>query len=70
MITKTEFKLTNWEKSIVWETLNNAVQKNQEQLGMTGDKLKKEILKIRNETLLKIAAIFAPGCSELTITKD
>lgn len=66
----TSISLNSKEKALVWETLNRAAMDNQQKATTTGDTLRKELYKARNETLLKIAALFTPGASVTTIQRE
>lgn len=66
----TTVELNEREKALVWETLNKAAQFNQQNATTTGDKFRKDFYKSQNETLLNVAALFAPGFGKTTISKE
>lgn len=62
-------KLNESEKRLVWEILNQFVQKNQTTV-YSMDAFRKEQVKHENEVALAVAKMFTPGLSETSITVE
>ena len=62
-------KLNESEKRLVWEILNQFVQKNQTTV-YSMDAFRKEQVKHENEVALAVAKMFTPGTSETSITVE